>query len=94
MCLGIPGKVVEINNEDGLLMGKIDFSGTINKTCLSYCGNVQVGQYVVVHAGFAISVIDEKEAQETLEYYRQMAEAAAKDGKDIYDNPLPNSEAT
>jgi hydrogenase expression/formation protein HypC len=88
MCLGIPGKVIEINDEDGLLMGKIDYSGTISSACLSYCENVKVGEYVIVHAGFAISVIDEENAKETLSYFDQMAREAAKDGKDIYDNPL------
>lgn len=90
MCLGMPGKVIEITEEDGLLMGKIDYSGSVNKTCLAYCGDVIVGQYVIVHAGFAISVLDEESAKETLEYYRQMAEEAAKDGKDFLDNPLPD----
>lgn len=90
MCLGMPGKVIEINEEDGLLMGKVDYSGSISKTCLSYCGDVKVGQYVIVHAGFAISVLDEENANETLEYYRQMSEEAAKQGKDILDNPLSN----
>lgn len=88
MCLGVPGKVIEIDNEDGLLMGNIDYSGMVNKACLSYCGEVKVGQYVIVHAGFAISVLDEESAKETLDYYKQMAEAAAKDGKDFLDNPL------
>lgn len=90
MCLGMPGKVIEINEDDGLLMGKVDYSGSISKTCLSYCGDVKVGQYVIVHAGFAISVLDEESATETLDYYKQMAEEAAKQGKDILDNPLSN----
>ena len=94
MCLGMPGKVIEINEEDGLLMGKVDYSGSIGKTCLSYCGDVKVGQYVIVHAGFAISVLDEESATETLGYYKQMAEEAAKDGKDFLDNPLNESEKT
>lgn len=88
MCLGMPGKVIEINEEEGLLMGKVDYSGTVSKTCLSYCGDVKVGQYVIVHAGFAISVLDEESAKETLDYYKQMADEAAKQGKDILDNPL------
>ncbi len=91
MCLGMPGKVIEITEEDGLLMGKVDYSGSVSTTCLSYCGDVEVGQYVIVHAGFAISVLDEDSAKETLEYFRQMAEEAAKDGKDILDSPLSES---
>ncbi len=92
MCLGMPGKVIEINEEDGLLMGKIDYSGSVSKACLSYCGEVKVGEYVIVHAGFAISVLDEESAQETLGYFKQMAEEAAKDGKDFLDNPLPETD--
>ncbi len=88
MCLGMPGKVIEINDDGGLLMGKVDYSGSISKACLSYCGDVKVGQYVIVHAGFAISVLDEESAKETLDYYKQMANEAAKQGKDILDNPL------
>jgi hydrogenase expression/formation protein HypC len=88
MCLGLPGKVIEINEEDGIKMGKIDYSGTVNKVCLDYCGDVEVGKYVIVHAGFAISVLDEEEAEETLQYYSDMAKEAAKDGRDILDNPL------
>lgn len=94
MCLGMPGKVIEINNEDGLMMGKIDYSGSISRACLSYCEDVKVGQYVIVHAGFAISVLDEESALETLDYYRQMAEEAAKEGKDILDNDLPDQGGT
>ena len=92
MCLGMPGKVIEINEEDGLLMGKVDYSGSVSKTCLSYCGDVKVGQYVIVHAGFAISVLDEESAIETLGYFKQMAEEAAKDGKDFLDNPLKHED--
>lgn len=88
MCLGLPGKVIEITEEDGIKMGKVDYSGTINKVCLDYCGDIEVGKYVIVHAGFAISVLDEEEAKETLQYFEEMARAAAKEGKDIYDNPL------
>jgi len=56
MCLAIPGKVIEIYNENDLQMGKIDYSGTINKACLAYVPEAQVGQYVLVNAGFAFSV--------------------------------------
>ncbi len=88
MCLAIPGKVIEINEEDGIKMGVVDYSGTKNKVCLSNLEDVKVGEYVVVHAGFAISKMNEENAKETLELFEQMKEEAAKAGRDIYDNPL------
>jgi len=74
MCLAIPGKVLEIYEEDGLRMGLIDYSGTRNRTCLEYVPETGVGQYVIVHAGFAISVLDEEEARISLEVWNQASE--------------------
>ena len=71
MCLAIPGKVMEIYEENGLKMGIIDYSGTVNRTCLEYVPEATIGQYVIVHAGFAISVLDEEEAQSSLEAWEQ-----------------------
>ncbi|MDY7076690.1 MAG: HypC/HybG/HupF family hydrogenase formation chaperone [Chloroflexota bacterium] len=68
MCLGIPGRVIEITttDEDELMrMGKVDFGGVAREVCLAYVPQVQVGDYVIVHVGFAISQLDEAEAQET-----------------------------
>lgn len=66
MCLGIPGRVVE-TQEGGLMrMGKVDFGGITREICLAYVPEADVGDYVIVHAGFAISRVDEAEAQETL----------------------------
>ena len=88
MCLAIPGKVVEIYEENGVTMGRIDFSGTVSKTCLAYVPEVKKGEYVIVHAGFALSVIDEEEAQKTFAVWQEMAEKAAEDGLDVFGNPL------
>jgi hydrogenase expression/formation protein HypC len=88
MCLGIPGKVIEIYDENGLKMGKIDYSGTINKICLEYVPEIEPGQYTIVHAGFGISIIDEVEANKTLKVLEELADAAAAEGLDIYGNPL------
>ncbi|UCC78779.1 MAG: HypC/HybG/HupF family hydrogenase formation chaperone [Candidatus Zixiibacteriota bacterium] len=88
MCLAIPGKVVEIFSENGLKMGKIDYSGTVNAACLEYVPEVKAGEYVIVHAGFAISIIDEAEAMKTLELWNDMAEKAAEEGLDIFGMPL------
>lgn len=67
MCLAIPGRIVEIFDVAGLKMGKVDFSGVIREACLEYIPDAVVGDYTVVHVGFAISRIDEAEAQRTLE---------------------------
>jgi hydrogenase expression/formation protein HypC len=66
MCLAVPGKVVEITGEGELRMGKVDFAGVQRQACLAYVPEVQLGDYVLVHVGFAISRIDEQAAQETL----------------------------
>jgi hydrogenase expression/formation protein HypC len=67
VCLGIPGRVIE-TQEDGLMrMGKVDFGGITREVCLAYVPEASIGDYVIVHAGFAISQVDEVEAQETLD---------------------------
>ncbi|NLX97307.1 MAG: HypC/HybG/HupF family hydrogenase formation chaperone [Rhodopirellula sp.] len=75
MCLGVPGKLIEVYEHDGLPMGKVDFSGIVKETCLAYTSEAQPGDYVIVHVGFAISRIDEVEAEEIFSYLRQIGEA-------------------
>jgi hydrogenase expression/formation protein HypC len=75
MCLGIPGKVVEVYEQNGLSMGKVEFGGILKEVCLVYTPEVQVGDYVLVHVGFAISRIDETEAQETMDLLNEIAES-------------------
>jgi hydrogenase expression/formation protein HypC len=72
MCLGIPGKVVEVYRANGLLMGKVDFGGVVKDACLEYLPEINVGDYAIVHAGFGISRLDEDEAQQTLALLREM----------------------
>ena len=72
MCLAIPGKVVGIAEENGLRMGRVDFGGVVKRVCLDYVSEVVVGDYTIVHVGFALSKIDEAEAIRTLEVFRQM----------------------
>jgi hydrogenase expression/formation protein HypC len=67
MCLGIPGKIIEIYETNGLQMGKIDFGGVVKEACLAYVPEAQIGDYTIVHVGFALNIIDEDEAQKTLE---------------------------
>ena len=88
MCLAIPGKVVEIYEENELKMGKIDFIGTMNSACLAYVPEVEVGQYVVVHAGFAIQVLDEQQAQEVFEAWDELTDTLKDEGYSVSGKPL------
>jgi hydrogenase expression/formation protein HypC len=73
MCLGVPGKITEIYESNGLKMGRIDFGGTQREACLAYVPDAAVGDYTVIHVGFAISLISEAEANATLELLRDIA---------------------
>lgn len=83
MCLGIPGKITEIwtDTQSNLPMAKVDFGGVGKEVCLSLEPEAQVDDYVLVHVGFAISRIDEEEAQQTLELLAQMGELAEELGE-------------
>lgn len=72
MCLGIPGKIIEIYESDGLRMGKVDFGGVMREACLEYTPEAEVGAYTLIHVGFAISVISEEEALESLKLIREI----------------------
>lgn len=72
MCLGIPGCVQEIYDADGVRMGKVNFGGIVKEVCLDYVPEIAVGDYTIVHVGFAITRIDEASAQETLRLFQQM----------------------
>ncbi len=74
MCLGIPGKITEIYDEAGISMGKIDFSGVTREVCLVYVPEAQVGDYALIHVGFALNLISESEAMETLALLNEIAE--------------------
>jgi hydrogenase expression/formation protein HypC len=72
MCLAVPGKIIETYNTGDLKMGRVDYGGVVKEACLAYVPDAEVGQYVIVHAGFALNVLDEAEAQETLALFREM----------------------
>jgi hydrogenase expression/formation protein HypC len=72
MCLGIPGKIIEITAQEGTRMGKIDFDGVELEVCLEATPEANLGDYVIVHAGFAISTMSESEAKETLDLLAQI----------------------
>ena len=72
MCLGVPGKVTEIYEVSGMRMGKVDFGGIVKEACLAYVPEVEVGDYTIIHVGFAITKLDEQAAQESLALFREM----------------------
>ncbi len=72
MCLGVPGRVNEVYEANGLKMGKVDFGGVKREVCLEYVPEIEIGEYVIVHVGFAINQMSEEEAEETLDLLRQI----------------------
>ena len=78
MCLGIPGKIVNIYEQAGTLMASVDFDGVQQAVCIATTPEVQVGQYVLVHAGFALNVLSDTEAEETLKILHDLQEFNAR----------------
>lgn len=74
MCLGIPGRIVTTTDAAGIPMGTVDFGGVTRDACLAYVPDAGVGDYVLIHVGFAISLVDEAEAQRTLAILRSMGD--------------------
>ena len=72
MCLAVPGQVESIFDKEGMRMGKVNFGGVVKEVCLAYLPDIQVGDYTLVHVGFAISQIDERSAQETLRTFEEI----------------------
>jgi hydrogenase expression/formation protein HypC len=72
MCLGIPGKIIEIWEESGTRMATVDFGGTTKKVCLAYLPDLDIGEYTIVHAGFALTRLDEESANNTLKMFADM----------------------
>ncbi len=87
MCLAIPGKITEIYSSNGMRMAKVDFGGVTRETCLEAVPEATLGEYVIVHAGFALNTLSEQEAMETLEIFRQMDALADADAE--LNEPLP-----
>jgi hydrogenase expression/formation protein HypC len=89
MCLAIPGKVVDIYEKDGLRMGRIDYSGVMHEACLEYVPEIDIGQYTIVHAGFAISILDEEEARKSFEAWDELIRTADEAGIPV-PAPIPS----
>jgi len=88
MCLGIPGKVTDSYERDGVRMGTVDFGGVRKEVCLAYVPEVTTGDYVIVHVGFAITAVDEAEAERTLAVLRAMGDAVTAE----LGEPLPTAD--
>jgi hydrogenase expression/formation protein HypC len=80
MCLGVPGKIVETYEKGGLQMAKVDFGGVFREACLNYVPEAKVGEYCIIHVGFAISLLSESEAMETLDLLKQIGSFAEEIG--------------
>jgi hydrogenase expression/formation protein HypC len=77
MCLAIPGKIISVAGDDLLTrLGKVDFGGVLKEVSLAYVPEANLGDYVIVHVGFALSVVDEAEAQKVFQYLKEMEELA------------------
>jgi len=74
MCLGVPGKIIKIFELNGLSMGIIDFGGITREVCLAYVPEARVGDYAVIHVGFALNLLNEEEARETLALLSQISD--------------------
>ncbi|MDT0448494.1 HypC/HybG/HupF family hydrogenase formation chaperone [Streptomyces sp. URMC 127] len=72
MCLAVPGKVVGVEERDGTRMAKVDFGGVVKDVCLAYLPEIEVGDYAIVHVGFALQRLDEEAALATLELFARM----------------------
>ncbi len=89
MCLGIPGRVTHIYEADGILMGKVDFGGIVKEVCLAYVPDIQVGEYTIIHVGFAITRLDEESAQESLALFAEMGTLDQELGAEGAERPAP-----
>ena len=77
MCLGVPAKIIEMYEKDGLQMARVDFGGVTREACLAYVPEAKVGDYCLVHVGFALNLISEEEARETMELLKEVADLSS-----------------
>ena len=82
MCLGVPAKIVDLYEKNGLQMARVDFGGVERETCLAYVPEAKVGDYCIVHVGFALNLISEEEARETMELLKEISDFGAELGLD------------
>ena len=84
MCLAVPGKIISVEGQDSIVRsGRVEFGGIIREVSLACVPEAKVGDYVIVHAGFALNVLDEEQAQITLDYIRQISEQDSPSEEDV-----------
>jgi len=86
MCLAVPGRIIEIEKVSNIRMGKVDFSGVIREVCLEAVPDAIVNDYVIVHAGFALNTLSEKEAQDSLAAFAELDSIE----NELNNNGIPN----
>ncbi len=86
MCLGIPAKVIELYEANDMKMAKVDFGGVIKEACMEYLPEVKLGDYTIIHVGFGLSILDEKEAFETMALLKQIEGMGEIESADNSDN--------
>jgi hydrogenase expression/formation protein HypC len=89
MCLAIPGKILSDYEQSGMRMARVQFGGIVREACLEYVPETQVGDYVLVHVGFAISRLDEEEAQRTFQLLQEMDQVSELEAPVGQGNQLP-----
>jgi hydrogenase expression/formation protein HypC len=77
MCLAVPGKIIEIYQADEMRMARVDFGGVTRQVCLEALPAAKVGDYTIIHAGFALSILNEEEALESLEVFKDLSDFEA-----------------
>ena len=82
MCLGVPGKITEIYDQGGLKMARVDFGGVVREACLEYVPEAKVGDYCIIHVGFALNLLSEEEAQDTLALLKEITDVETELGPD------------
>ncbi|MCK5794968.1 MAG: HypC/HybG/HupF family hydrogenase formation chaperone [Anaerolineales bacterium] len=82
MCLAVPGKIIEIYQKQELKMAKVDFSGVTQEACIEHVPEAKIGDYAIIHVGFAISLLSEEEAQQSIDLLREIIEAGELEGEE------------
>ncbi len=90
MCLAIPGKVIEMHESEGILLGKVEFGGIVKQVCLQYTPDVKTGEWVIVHVGFSLSKMDEEEAARTYKLLEELNQLSELDIPDIDSSEIAN----
>lgn len=82
MCLGVPAKIIDLYEKDGLQMARVDFGGVERETCLAYVPEAKLGDYCIVHVGFALNLVSEEEARETMALLKEISDLGSELGLD------------